>query len=97
MKLGLHGGRAAHGRVTNAEPNMEPYAREPRGTSGDALRTYFSRLGQVPLLTREEEVEAATRIERAELGIAHALVCSRGGGVADGENPSEQCAVAAEV
>lgn len=38
------------------------------------LDTYFTGLGDVPLLSREDEVEAAKRIECAELAIAHALV-----------------------
>ena len=52
-----------------------PAARATRTTPAATLfRSYFSKLGEVPLLTREDEVEAAKRIERAELGIACALV-----------------------
>ena len=32
---------------------------------GDAVQTYLSKLGRVPLLTREGEVELATRIDDA--------------------------------
>lgn len=43
-------------------------------SSVDALEAYFTRLGDAPLLTRADEVEVAKRIERAEVGIATALV-----------------------
>ncbi len=43
---------------------------------GDAVQTYLSRLGRVPLLTREGEVVLATRIEHGERAVLVALVGS---------------------
>jgi RNA polymerase primary sigma factor len=44
-----------------------------RSSGGDAASSYFSYLGDVPLLSRAEEIAVAQRIERAELCIAFAL------------------------
>ena len=43
---------------------------------GDAVQTYLSKLGRVPLLTREGEVELATRIERGERAVLAAITRS---------------------
>ncbi len=48
--------------------------RRSRSSGGDALGSYFSSLGDVPLLSRGEEIRIARRIERAELCLAFALV-----------------------
>jgi RNA polymerase primary sigma factor len=45
--------------------------------STSAVQSYLSRLGQVSLLTREGEVELASRIERGEMRVVCALVASR--------------------
>ncbi len=55
-------------------PNDEPVGHnETRELDVDARRSYFSKLGDIPLLTRDDEVKVAKRIERAEFGIAFAL------------------------
>jgi RNA polymerase primary sigma factor len=41
-----------------------------------SVQTYLAKLGSVPLLTREGEVELASRIERGELRVVRALVAS---------------------
>ena len=43
----------------------------------NAVHTYLSRLGSVPLLTRDGEVELASRIERGETRVVRAIVESR--------------------
>ncbi len=40
----------------------------------NAVLTYLSKLGEVPLLTREGEVELASRIERSEARVVRAIV-----------------------
>jgi RNA polymerase primary sigma factor len=42
----------------------------------DSVRAYYRKLGRVPLLTREGEVDLAKRIEQAERDIVRALVAS---------------------
>ncbi|MDB6023474.1 MAG: rpoD [Pedosphaera sp.] len=39
----------------------------------DPVRMYLKQMGQVPLLTREQEVEISKRIEEAENAVKHAL------------------------
>jgi RNA polymerase primary sigma factor len=46
-------------------------------TSSNAVQSYLTKLGHVPLLTREGEVELASRIERGELRVVRAIVASR--------------------
>src|ERR1035438_10654527 len=41
--------------------------------SSDLVRMYLKQMGQVPLLTREQEVEISKRIENAELKAQEAL------------------------
>jgi RNA polymerase primary sigma factor len=49
------------------------------GASRDPLGSYFRRIGAVPLLTREGEIEVAKRIEAAEHSVYHAILqCPRG-------------------
>jgi RNA polymerase primary sigma factor len=43
---------------------------------GDAIASYYRKIGRVALLTREGEVELARRIERAEAKIVQALVAT---------------------
>jgi RNA polymerase primary sigma factor len=43
----------------------------------DPVRMYLKQMGQVPLLSREQEVEISKRIERAEESLKH-VVCSFG-------------------
>ena len=47
------------------------------GRAEDPVRFYLKEMGQVPLLTRKEEVELAEQIERAEHNV-HAMVTSTG-------------------
>jgi RNA polymerase primary sigma factor len=44
---------------------------------GDAVASYYRKLGRVPLLTREGEIALAQRIESAEAGVVRALVGTR--------------------
>jgi RNA polymerase primary sigma factor len=53
---------------------MSPKAEIP---DDDSIRSYYRKLGRVPLLTREGEVALAQRIERAEKEVARALVASQ--------------------
>jgi RNA polymerase primary sigma factor len=53
-------------------PRLPDNDHEPQ----DAVRSYFGKLGRVPLLTREGEVELAKRIERGERSVLEALVKS---------------------
>ncbi|HID55568.1 TPA: hypothetical protein EYP37_03500, partial [Candidatus Poribacteria bacterium] len=39
---------------------------EPRAPSEDLVKTYLQEIGKVPLLTREEEVELAKRIQKGD-------------------------------
>lgn len=56
-----------------------PQARRSRGSAGDPLEIYLQRIGRVPLLTREGEVEIAKRIEVAEHAMLRAVVkCPEG-------------------
>src|SRR3954452_17904475 len=45
--------------------------------SNDSVRVYLREMGMVPLLTREGELELATRIERGETAVRKALSRSR--------------------
>jgi RNA polymerase primary sigma factor len=49
---------------------------EASSPSSDPLRLYLSKMGKVPLLTREGEVELAKRIERAERAVLDAILNS---------------------
>ncbi len=44
--------------------------------TGDLMRIYLRNIGAVPLLTREQEVAVATRIEDAERAVLDAICCS---------------------
>ncbi|MDB4995223.1 MAG: polymerase sigma factor RpoD [Myxococcaceae bacterium] len=46
------------------------------GNAPDAVDSFFGRLTKIPLLTREDEVIVARRIEEAETYVLAALVCS---------------------
>lgn len=65
-------------------PGMLPHPAEPpecpesvaAEISGDSLRVYFNEMSRTPLLTREQEVAWASRLEEAKLGmqqISHRL------------------------
>jgi RNA polymerase primary sigma factor len=56
-------------------PATEKGAEAPSGSS-DPLRLYLSKMGKVPLLTREGEIELAKRIERAERAVLDAILNS---------------------
>jgi RNA polymerase primary sigma factor len=56
---------------TQAEVNNE--SEEAFGHFNDPVRMYFREMGSTPLLSREEEVEIAKRIEEGEQEIAHVV------------------------
>jgi RNA polymerase primary sigma factor len=39
----------------------------------DPVRMYLKQMGQVPLLTRDQEIQISKRIEKAEIGLQHCL------------------------
>ncbi|MDB4992946.1 MAG: RpoD4 [Myxococcaceae bacterium] len=47
---------------------------ESAGPVDEALVAYYQKLAKIPLLSREQEVELAARIERAEASLARALL-----------------------
>ncbi len=47
---------------------------EDRSSSGDAIRPYLDAICKVPLLTAEEEVALAKRIERRDMAANHKLI-----------------------
>lgn len=65
----------------DANPNEEEDARPSRARKSeqklesldDPVRMYLKQMGQVPLLTREEEVEISKRIEKAENAVQASL------------------------
>jgi RNA polymerase primary sigma factor len=70
------------------KPSPAPGARSQRvvqddggneAPPSDPTRTYLRQMGRVPMLTREEEVELARRIEEGERAVLLALVASRVG------------------
>src|SRR5512133_2823393 len=54
-------------------PAVEEYERSRLDILDDPVRMYLKQMGQVPLLTREQEVEISKRIETAELKAQEAL------------------------
>jgi RNA polymerase primary sigma factor len=54
-------------RVKQPEPEEEPEDKSRLDILDDPVRMYLKQMGQVPLLTREQEVEISKRIETAEL------------------------------
>ncbi|MBI5773975.1 MAG: sigma-70 family RNA polymerase sigma factor, partial [Verrucomicrobia bacterium] len=53
-------------RVKQPEPEEEPEDKSRLDILDDPVRMYLKQMGQVPLLTREQEVEISKRIEDAE-------------------------------
>jgi RNA polymerase primary sigma factor len=53
-------------RVKQPEPEEEPEDKSRLDILDDPVRMYLKQMGQVPLLTREQEVEISKRIETAE-------------------------------
>jgi RNA polymerase primary sigma factor len=49
-------------------------AAPPEGGTEDAVRMYLQRIGRVPLLTREDEIRLARRIEQNDMAAKNALV-----------------------
>ena len=49
-------------------------AAPPEGGTGDAVRLYLQRIGRVPLLTREDEVRLAKRVEQNDMAAKNALI-----------------------
>jgi RNA polymerase primary sigma factor len=46
----------------------------PEGGTEDAVRLYLQRIGRVPLLTKDDEVRLAKRVERHDMGAKNALI-----------------------
>ncbi len=60
--------------LEDEEGKKRPVGREGRlDILDDPVRMYLKQMGQVPLLTREQEVEISKRIERSESEIRHIL------------------------
>ena len=51
-----------------------PVARRPEHGAEDAVRLYLRSIGRVPLLTREDEVRLAKRIEQNDMSAKNALI-----------------------
>jgi len=51
------------------QPEVEEDEKSRLDVLDDPVRMYLKQMGQVPLLTREQEVEISKRIEQAELGV----------------------------
>ncbi len=49
-------------------------AREPAGGHEDAVRQYLRDIGRVPLLTRDDEIRLAKRVERNDMTAKNALI-----------------------
>src|SRR3954454_12916608 len=49
-------------------------AAEPEGGSDDAVRSYLKRIGKVRLLTKEDEVPPAKRVEMNDMAAKNALI-----------------------
>jgi RNA polymerase primary sigma factor len=64
---------AASSLQTERHPH-DPPANDP--LAGDAIDVYFRKMGRIPLLTREGELELARRIELAERSILKAIFAS---------------------
>jgi hypothetical protein len=60
-------------RVKQPEQEEEPEDKARLDILDDPVRMYLKQMGQVPLLTREQEVEISKRIENAELKAQTAL------------------------
>ena len=52
---------------------------EPSGGELDSVRVYLSRIGCVDLLSREQEVEIARRIENAREGVLNGILATSAG------------------
>lgn len=66
----VEGGDAAEAQAAAAD---EPHGKERLETLDDPVRQYLKQMGQVPLLTREQEVEISRRIEEAEADITRII------------------------
>jgi len=55
------------------QPEAEEDEKSRLDVLDDPVRMYLKQMGQVPLLTREQEVEISKRIETAELGVQHLI------------------------
>jgi RNA polymerase primary sigma factor len=55
-----------------AQPDV--VAVEPQGGHEDAVRTYLKSIGRVRLLTKEDEVRLAKRVEQNDMGAKNALI-----------------------
>ncbi|HEX5222350.1 MAG TPA: RNA polymerase sigma factor RpoD [Verrucomicrobiae bacterium] len=55
------------------QPEAEEDEKNRLDVLDDPVRMYLKQMGQVPLLTREQEVEISKRIEEAELGVQNII------------------------
>ena len=55
------------------QPEVEEDEKSRLDVLDDPVRMYLRQMGQVPLLTREQEVEISKRIEEAELGVQRVI------------------------
>ncbi len=68
------GNESAEGTSTKADGDEDEEASDSK--SNDPVRLYLKKMGGVSLLTREGEVEIATRIENGEREIVRAILLS---------------------
>src|SRR5262249_35972114 len=63
----------AEAELVEAEPEPEEPAERAPGETADPVRMYLQEMGNVPLLTREEEVAIAKEIEAGEKDVREAV------------------------
>ena len=59
-------------RAVSSPPGLP--AAEPEGGADDAVRSYLKSIGRVPLLTKEDEVRLAKRVEMNDMAAKNALI-----------------------
>ncbi|MBU0551997.1 RNA polymerase sigma factor RpoD [Myxococcota bacterium] len=63
----------------NSAPGLKPERSSPTESELDSVRMYLSKIGGVKLLSREEEVEIAKRIEEAREGVLDGILSTQMG------------------
>jgi len=71
--VGLPEGRAKTSKQVAVKARSEETAFDVSGRGHESIRLYLKRMGEVPLLTREGEVEIAKRIEEGETNMIRCL------------------------